>query len=608
MSRISTLSYSIISLLGLALLLVGISTFAQPATTSAPLNTGTSAQNTSNLGVKLEATGLFDFAVQGSSMVGKAPIFSAGNMVFDGNVEQGGSLDTTLTIRGDLFAGASVQNQDGFIRNHFLIGDPNLGHTNSEPVCANQEGELVRCIEGCTHPLASNFNPQANEDDGTCDIAYGCTNPVAANYDSDAVMDDGSCEAVTESRAVCYFYDESNNAGILAGNQNFSIIPGTDCENCTPAEFVVPDNVKEGSFNMYLMGAGGAGTPYLQTVQRTMFIDSEVLAIYNGGSFTGNDPDAERDIFYSLVADFSQFTGQDTPHPLIARYRLIATAGSAGGTGMLKTVTGLEVEPGEIFNVFVAPNDMTNSESERVATIGPFLQYANNYSGFYPPVPGLITEPMFSNLTIQGPGGDPLDLLFYDITANQPIPHPETTVVRSTLGGTVRSASGVSARVPDSSLIESCIDGEILTGYTGQTSANDDVSGWDYESRIASELNQFYLSFYPETHPPSCSYKDVDFIGVPIAGQGFNHNTTWIQAPWKSIEGSFLSTTPDPMGVVHISYPLNVYSFHPYLQAIIPYSPGLGGRGGSLTSAGATTGETGNPGAVCFEWQEELDL
>ena len=51
-------------------------------------------------------------------------------------------------------------------------------------------------IFGCTDSLASNFNPFATIDDGTClysSFIFGCTDPNAANYNPLATIDDGSC-------------------------------------------------------------------------------------------------------------------------------------------------------------------------------------------------------------------------------------------------------------------------------------------------------------------------------------------------------------------------------------------------------------------------------
>ena len=78
------------------------------------------------------------------------------------------------------------------------------------------EGEFilaVRAEPGCTDPMATNFDPLAGQDDGTCigvdsdgdgtldeDEVNGCTTPGAYNYDVNATESDGSC--VGELRIV----------------------------------------------------------------------------------------------------------------------------------------------------------------------------------------------------------------------------------------------------------------------------------------------------------------------------------------------------------------------------------------------------------------------
>jgi hypothetical protein len=55
----------------------------------------------------------------------------------------------------------------------------------------------VVCIEGCTIPVACNYNPAATSGDCTlCDFSScsGCTYEIAANYDPTASVDDGSCD------------------------------------------------------------------------------------------------------------------------------------------------------------------------------------------------------------------------------------------------------------------------------------------------------------------------------------------------------------------------------------------------------------------------------
>ena len=49
-------------------------------------------------------------------------------------------------------------------------------------------------VYGCTDPTATNYDPTATVDDGSCVLCvYGCADPTAFNYDSLATCDDGSC-------------------------------------------------------------------------------------------------------------------------------------------------------------------------------------------------------------------------------------------------------------------------------------------------------------------------------------------------------------------------------------------------------------------------------
>lgn len=49
------------------------------------------------------------------------------------------------------------------------------------------------CSEpGCTNTTASNYNPEATKEDGSCYFA-GCTDRRALNYDDQADKEDGSC-------------------------------------------------------------------------------------------------------------------------------------------------------------------------------------------------------------------------------------------------------------------------------------------------------------------------------------------------------------------------------------------------------------------------------
>jgi formylglycine-generating enzyme required for sulfatase activity len=93
-------------------------------------------------------------------------------------------------------------------KDHLIdIGDPIylfgwlLRGTEQEPDCSD--------AHGCTDPTASNFDPEAEEDDGSCEYR-GCTDPAAANHDPRATVDDGSC--VYEERQVDGFTFLARNA------------------------------------------------------------------------------------------------------------------------------------------------------------------------------------------------------------------------------------------------------------------------------------------------------------------------------------------------------------------------------------------------------------
>jgi len=48
-------------------------------------------------------------------------------------------------------------------------------------------------ISGCTDSLACNYNADATDDDGSCNLPDGCTDLLACNYNNSSLCDDGSC-------------------------------------------------------------------------------------------------------------------------------------------------------------------------------------------------------------------------------------------------------------------------------------------------------------------------------------------------------------------------------------------------------------------------------
>lgn len=78
------------------------------------------------------------------------------------------------------------------------------GYFNTVEHCQNVDcsGDVTTIITGCTDPEATNYNPDANTEDGSCQYPPppeipGCTDPAATNYDANANLDDGTCEYIT---------------------------------------------------------------------------------------------------------------------------------------------------------------------------------------------------------------------------------------------------------------------------------------------------------------------------------------------------------------------------------------------------------------------------
>ena len=48
-------------------------------------------------------------------------------------------------------------------------------------------------VSGCMNPVACNYNADATDEDGSCNLPDGCTDASACNYNSNALCDDGYC-------------------------------------------------------------------------------------------------------------------------------------------------------------------------------------------------------------------------------------------------------------------------------------------------------------------------------------------------------------------------------------------------------------------------------
>gem|GEM_PF-974853 len=131
---------------------------------------------------------MFDATNSGVDLVSNGGAYSvlegvqgptADNCVLIGQFTTNGDFSFTLNLQ--------LGTPDGGVE-QYVWGNP----VNAERTCEQLVYPPAVIIPGCTDDTACNYDPAANEDDGSCTYP-GCNDDTACNYDALAGCDDGSC-------------------------------------------------------------------------------------------------------------------------------------------------------------------------------------------------------------------------------------------------------------------------------------------------------------------------------------------------------------------------------------------------------------------------------
>ncbi len=132
--------------------------------------------------------------------------------------EENGTYEVSLavsTIIGSYIATATVVVTD------VISGCTDITASNYNPDAIVDDGSCVAAVFGCTNSNAINYNPLANSDDGSCiGVVYGCTDESALNYNAEANTDDASC--------IAYVYGCTDASAL-----NYNELANTDDESCS---------------------------------------------------------------------------------------------------------------------------------------------------------------------------------------------------------------------------------------------------------------------------------------------------------------------------------------------------------------------------------------
>ncbi len=206
--------------------------------------------NVSLIGTHLGSTNAIDHNLYTHEGLVYQSNYRAGLRILDlANVAQG-QLEEVAFF--DVYPASNSAQFNGTWSNYPYFGSGNVIVSHIEEGLYIVRPNIIPPCEvscGCTDATACNYDPNALNEDGSCDFScYGCTDAAACNYDPAATIDDGSCIAPDPSFG-CDCSLDGNQTATLSGGQSSA-----------PLELQAVGNPGPSSFDITLVFSGGGGS------------------------------------------------------------------------------------------------------------------------------------------------------------------------------------------------------------------------------------------------------------------------------------------------------------------------------------------------------------
>jgi len=159
-----------------------------------------------------------------------------------------------------------------------ILGCIDQQATNYDENADTDDGSCIYPVLGCTNPLAENYDENTDTDDGSCTFApnMGCTDSEALNYDEEAEEDNGTCEyeifGCTDPEALNY----NEEANTEDNSCEYEILGCTD-ESATNYDETA--NSDDGSCTFPSAGGGGAAIKYVIKNESNATPDTESVIV-----------------------------------------------------------------------------------------------------------------------------------------------------------------------------------------------------------------------------------------------------------------------------------------------------------------------------------------